>query len=130
MSHEHTSSYPSPSAGQVGEGAAPFYTQQGQQRIPDQEDIEIGEHLSRDLVPNTQHMVHDAQRMNQRFTQQILTQNPQQHIQQHFHAMPHVHHGVPLQPHVTGPDPKVDDGSARKKSKASRACDECRRKKV
>ena len=151
MSHDQSGSYPSPNAGQVG-GGSPFFTQQGAQHVPDEE-LGIAEHLSRDLGPNPTQMVHDGQRMDPRFAHPLHQQHMQplhiqsQHIQpQHFHHMNQMQHGPQLGlqhvpqhgvqlamqpgPQMNTGNTKADEGSARKKSKVSRACDECRRKKV
>lgn len=139
MSHQHAPRYPSPSPGQVGE---PFFNQQAQERVPAPEDIEIQDHLSREMGPSADQMVHDGQgmphmdqRMDPRFQQTV--HHPQQ-MQQSFHPMApapqsmqagmqsmHLQHAQ-----MSVGNPKGDDGSARKKQKVSRACDECRRKKV
>lgn len=139
MAHnERNPRYPSPDTAQVGEGTGPFYSQQ--QRAPAQEDLEIQEHLSRDMAPNSDHMAHDGQtlqRLDQRFSQQMHVSH-----MQGYHALtaaqiaPQAMAASQMAPvpaqhvHVNAANSKGDEGSARKKTKVSRACDECRRKKV
>jgi hypothetical protein len=139
MSRDHAPRYPSPGPGQVGE---PFFNQQARERVPAQEDIEIQEHLSREMGPSADQMVHDGQgmphmdqRMDPRF--QPPVHHPQQ-MQHNFHPMAPAPQGMqarlqaihPQHAQMSVGNPKGNEGSARKKQKVSRACDECRRKKV
>lgn len=123
----HNTSYPSPSAAQVGEGAGPFYTQ-ASQRIPPQDDLELSAQLSRDMETTANQSPNDGQgmhRIDQKYSQPIYPP----HLQ-NFHPMT-PQQGNPGQGGPITPGPiKSDEDSARKKSKVSRACDECRRKKV
>ncbi|MCJ1411404.1 Glucose-responsive transcription factor [Ptychographa xylographoides] len=126
----HNNSYPSPNAAQVGEGAGPFYAAQQTQRIPPQEDLELSVQLSREMAPgsnqgNSDH--HDMQRVDQKFSQPIYTQHPMQNYQPQMNVTPQ---GQSSRAFVSQDNTPLEDSSARKKSKVSRACDECRRKKV
>ena len=126
----HNNSYPSPSAAQVGEGAGPFYTAQQAQRVPPQEEIELSAQLSREIGPGNNQGVNDGQSMqqhvDQKFSQPLYAQ---QHQMQSYPQMNTTPQGVAARGFLTEPS-NVDESSARKKSKVSRACDECRRKKV
>lgn len=117
MAHE-APTYPSPTGHQMGEGTHPFYS--NQQPIPSAEEMSLQTRLSREVPPNmTDNMGdgHDIQRAEQ--VMQSLAQAP-------MHS--------PQQLAQGGLDPSQDsnygDGSAKKRTKVSRACDECRRKKV
>ena len=125
----HNNSYPSPSAAQVGEGAGPFYAAQQAQRVPPHEELELSAQLSREIGPGNNQGVNDGQGMqqhvDQKFSQPIYPPHPMQSYPQ-MNATPQGAAGRGFLP-----DPSNgDDSSARKKSKVSRACDECRRKKV
>ena len=122
----HNTSYPSPSAAQVGEGAGPFYQQAP--RVAPQEDLELTAHLSREMAPNASQTTtgtQELQRMDQKFSQPLYAAQIQNYPQ-----MSPAHHGTPAQGPNTPANAKSEESSARKKSKVSRACDECRRKKV
>ncbi|MCJ1477806.1 Glucose-responsive transcription factor [Lambiella insularis] len=107
----HNNSYPSPSAAQVGEGAGPFYTSQQAQRLPEEE-LELTAQLSREIGPANHQVISYAQ--------------PQMSYQ------PMIGPGVAAtsRPFINPDGSNGDESSARKKSKVSRACDECRRKKI
>lgn len=109
----HNTNYPSPGAAQVGDGVGPFYTNQ-QQRIPPQEDLDLSAQLSREIGPSLhQSQPTDQTRVDQKYSQLIYAQDHQR--------MP------------STPGPAINNGedpTGKKKAKVSRACDECRRKKV
>ena len=125
----HNNSYPSPSAAQVGEGAGPFYTAQQAQRVPPQEEIELSAQLSREIGPGNNQGVNDGQGMQQHVDQKFSQPIYPPHQMQGYPQMNSTPQGVAARGFLTEPS-NVDDSSARKKSKVSRACDECRRKKV
>ncbi|MCJ1386134.1 Glucose-responsive transcription factor [Xylographa soralifera] len=125
----HNNSYPSPSAAQVGEGAGPFYTAQQAQRVPPQEELELSAQLSREIGPSNNQGVHDGQGMQQHVDQKFSQPLYPPHQMQNYPQMNTTPQGVAARGFMTEPS-NVDDSSARKKSKVSRACDECRRKKI
>lgn len=109
-------SYPSPNAAQVGDGSHPFYNQHAQ-RMPDDD---ITAHLTRGMGPDP-HDGHDMGRVDQKYSQPLSYPAAyQQSIQPQ------------MSPAAVAPMTAAsgDQPSARKKAKVSRACDECRRKKV
>ena len=122
----HNTTYPSPSAAQVGDGAGPFYQQAS--RIGPQEDLDLTGHLSREMAPNANQnatATQEMQRMDQKFSQPLYAAQLQSYAQ-----MSPAQHATPIQGPNTPSNGKGEESSARKKSKVSRACDECRRKKV
>ncbi|MCJ1436004.1 Glucose-responsive transcription factor [Xylographa pallens] len=125
----HNNSYPSPSAAQVGEGAGPFYTAQQAQRVPPQEEIELSAQLSREIGPGNTQGVNDGQGLQQHVDQKFSQPIYPPHQMQGYPQMNSTPQGVAARGFLTEPS-NVDDSSARKKSKVSRACDECRRKKI
>lgn len=135
-------SYPSPTSAQVADGAGPFYhTHQQPQRMPPPEDLELSAQLSREMANNSEN--HQAPRPElQRVEQQKApepksAQNnygehafPVHGYQQMNQQMPSPQQMIARDPNMTM-TPGMSPGSAmRKKAKVSRACDECRRKKV
>jgi hypothetical protein len=110
----HTSSYPEPNASHVGDGGGPFYTNQQGQRHAGPEDIEMLREIS-----TGQHAAAGPQQVLSRVDQKFAA-SPYTAAQMTFPAAP-----PPIDSQRETPD-----GSNKKKSKVSRACDECRRKKV
>ncbi len=123
-------SYPSPSAAAVGEGAGPFFTHH-QQRLPSPDELRLAAALSRPpqanmtaaipnggpdggmaIAPSLQHHAHHHQLMHHHQTAADLRAS-----------------GSPVEQDHESPF-AGDGSSSRKRSKISRACDECRRKKV
>lgn len=115
----HKISYPSPTAAQVGDGAGPFYTNQAQ-RVPAHDEIDMSmSMLAGDYRPsdklgqgNDQEMQHHP---DQKFSQMYAQQGHQQMV-----ATPNSGSNL-----IQG-----EDSGSKRKPKVSRACDECRRKKV
>ena len=134
-------SYPSPTAGPISDGNGPFFNQQqlrqqqlrDQQRLPDPDSLQLTAQLSRSVAPQMGGTSDQPEYGNQ-------TSGPVQS-----------HEGIrqdeqlqaqPSQPYTQGNgaqagngelDPSFGSGdltAPRKRSKVSRACDECRRKKV
>ena len=117
MAHEPPS-YPSPTGHQMGEGTHPFYS--NQQPIPSADDMSLQTRLSREVPPNMTDDVGDGQDLHRaEHVMQTLSQaqmnSPQQLAQGGLDSNQESNYG---------------DGSAKKRTKVSRACDECRRKKV
>ncbi|MCJ1405570.1 Glucose-responsive transcription factor [Xylographa trunciseda] len=125
----HNNAYPSPSAAQVGEGAGPFYAAQQAQRVPPQEELELSAQLSREIGPGNNQGVNDGQGMQQHVDQKFSQPMYPPHQMQNYPQMNTTPQGATARgfPNDTS---SVDESSARKKSKVSRACDECRRKKI
>lgn len=104
-------SYPSPNAVQMGDGAHPFYT--SHHHMPVAEDLQMSAHMQHNEAVNNglneerQEIVQSGRTLQDLRQAQITS--PQQLAQ-------------------SGLD--TADSSARKRSKVSRACDQCRRKKV
>ena len=112
-----TQSYPSPTAAQMGDGAHPFYTSQ-QQQLPSADELQLSAQLSRNVAPNMTGNISDGQEM-------VPPNPPAQDMRQQVSAEELAQGG--LDPNH---DPSFGDPTPRKRSKVSRACDECRRKKV
>ena len=117
MAHEPPS-YPSPTGHQMGEGTHPFYS--SQQPIPSAEDMSLQTRLSREVPPNMTESIGDGQDLHRT-----------EHVMQ---GLSQAQMSSPQQLAQGGLDSNQDssygDGSAKKRTKVSRACDECRRKKV
>ncbi|EAU33645.1 conserved hypothetical protein [Aspergillus terreus NIH2624] len=127
-----TTSYPSPNAAQMGQGAMQYYTNR-QLTADELLSAELSRETSTHGLPDASNNgVHHGQSMvlgasNPGGGDMGRPQSPDQHQQQHMLQF------TPSQ--QVGVDPNHDlsygDQSARRKrSKISRACDECRRKKV
>ncbi|KAK4987089.1 Glucose-responsive transcription factor [Elasticomyces elasticus] len=146
--------YPSPSSGQMRDGVHPFYgPQHGSehhtpQEVPD--DLQLRADLSRSLAPimnsanpEIQQLQHDIPppshdqhghhlRMQMQFMRSSpvydsgMTQNAMaEALQQHQQQM-----GMQMDEHTPSADPQGPDSAKKdKRTKVSRACDECRRKK-
>lgn len=123
-------SYPSPNGAQMAQGAMQYYN--GRQMTTDEL---LSAELSReasgpDLGDNSSNGVHHGQSMvlgSSNAADMGRPSSEDQHAHQHM-----LHQFTPSQ--QVGVDPNHDlsygEQSARKRSKISRACDECRRKKV
>lgn len=109
-------SYPSPTAAQMGDGAHPFYT--SQQQMPSADELQLSAQLSRNVAPNMTGNIGDGQEM-------VPPNQPGQDLRRQ--ASPEELAQGGLDPNH---DPSFGDSAPRKRSKVSRACDECRRKKV
>jgi hypothetical protein len=128
-------SYPSPSD-RAGDTGNPFYASsagQQQSALPNPDELQITAQLSRGLAPNMNagHGGTMSDSQDERAQSQANVNHQYEH-QQDPHAQAS---------HVQGSQSSVDqmagqygtpDGSMapRKRSKVSRACDECRRKKI
>ena len=119
--------YPDPDAARAGDGAGPFYTH-NQPAMNAQAAMELSAHLAREVgsgpsSDNNQTPAHGQDgnsHLEPKFTRPINTaQNYPPHLQQI---------STPGQ-FPTEPG-NGEESANRKKSKVSRACDECRRKKV
>ena len=117
MAHERPS-YPSPTGHQMGEGTHPFYT--NQQPIPSAADMALSTRLSRDAAPNMTDNVGGGQELPR-------TDHVMQNLSQ---AQMHSPQQLAQGGLDSNQDQNFGDGSAKKRTKVSRACDECRRKKV
>ena len=111
-------SYPSPTSAQIGEG--PFYASQHQ--IPATDEMQLAQ-IARRGPSNSDERDMDAEdraqaarRHSQDLRHAQLT-SPQQLAQSGLDSTPNY-------------DPNAADSASRKRTKVSRACDECRRKKV
>ncbi|MCJ1364994.1 Glucose-responsive transcription factor [Acarospora aff. strigata] len=111
-----TQSYPSPTAVQMGDGAHPFYT--SQQQLPSADELQLSAQLSRNVAPNMTGNIADGQEM-------VPPGQAMQDLRQQ--ASPEELAQGGLDPNH---DPSFGDPTPRKRSKVSRACDECRRKKI
>lgn len=121
-------SYPSPNAG-GGDGGPPFYSTPGQQQqsgAPNPDDLQLTAQLSRGLAP-----IMSAGPVGNMSEGQDPRGPGQGSVNQFEHGLQSEHgmHGGMVQ---MGREYGTPDGSMppRKRSKVSRACDECRRKKV
>ena len=122
-------SYPSPNAAQIGGAAGPFFGQNGGLSPPNMStDIQLSAELSRAAQPvmssdaNSVQNNGDAEPQLQHHTPSRQEPSPQQVAQGVMSLGEHPH------PEFSTPQDAVL--SSRKRSKVSRACDECRRKKV
>jgi hypothetical protein len=124
-------SYPSPNAVAADSGG-PFYSSSSSQQLPglpDPDDLQLTAQLSRSLAP-----IMNAGPGG------TVTEGPdprgQGNINHQYEQHPHAHiaHSQPIQgsmDHMGGQYGGPDGSMApRKRSKVSRACDECRRKKI
>ncbi|KAI9790970.1 MAG: Glucose-responsive transcription factor [Peltula sp. TS41687] len=115
-------SYPSPSAVAVGEGAGPFFTHQ-QQRLSTPDDLRLTAHMSRTHAPmmSSQPGLETGLPLHHPRQAANLPQPDGQanHFQQAV--------SPPSNDATFAGDP---NNAPRKRSKISRACDECRRKKI
>ena len=122
-------SYPSPNATQMGEGLHPFYhptphhmASSAEHHMPSaEEQLQMSAHLSREVPPNMTGNIVDGQAIAQRnhnIHAQNMRQGPMGSPQQIAQSGLNSNH-----------DPNLTE-SPKKRSKVSRACDECRRKKV
>lgn len=117
-------------------GGPGLYTQNGgtspaqqQQQMPSDADIQLQENLAQHLQRSSDMMQHQAAAQGQ----QMNALNPAHH---HFQSPPRPTHSpqqmaqtvMSMEDHNMYSD--HGDGSRNKRSKVSRACDECRRKKV
>ena len=108
--------YPSPNAAQIGHGANPFYAQH---QLHTSEEIEFSTQLHQEEGPS---IIENARvdHANLQDLRQAQLNSPQPNFAQQ-----------PARPsQISDQGPSTDDAVTRKKSKTSRACDECRRKKV
>ena len=121
--------YPDPDSARAGDGAGPFYTH-NQPAMNAQAAMELSAQLVREVgpgsVPETSHIIPHGQDSNShlepKFTRPISSS--QNYPPPHLGQM-----STPGQQFTT--ENSNGEGSEnRKKSKVSRACDECRRKKV
>lgn len=101
----------------MGDGAHPFYTSQ-QQQLPSADELQLSAQLSRNVAPNMTGNISDGQEM-------VPSNQPAPDMRQQVSAEELAQGG--LDPNH---DPSFGDPTPRKRSKVSRACDECRRKKV
>jgi hypothetical protein len=124
-------SYPSPTAAQTRAGAGPFYGNGGVSPSQDQHaevpQIQLSsemEHINPDLQGNG-HAHHDsigAHNDHQQLAQSVMSlQEPS-----HYQPMPGMHHSAAMAAQAAA----AELAAAKLRSKVSRACDECRRKKV
>ncbi|KAL1649491.1 Glucose-responsive transcription factor [Diplodia intermedia] len=132
-------SYPSPNAAQMAAGAAGLYAHPNGNMSPAEASSAVDPHLS----------LHSGQTLEQELSAQLRgaaeAPMPAQH-QQPQHGLPMAHVGqvhTPVQQPSTpqqmaqnamnmaqDPHYSQQDSNQRKRSKVSRACDECRRKKI
>lgn len=134
-----TGSYPDPDSAQMGGASAGLYVNQNgagspphqQQHVPTDPELQMQENLAQQLQQRNSEMMMQAtavqgHQMNpplnaahhQLQTPSRPTHSPQQMAQSVMSLEEHGGYG------------EHDGGSSRKRSKVSRACDECRRKKV
>lgn len=112
-------SYPSPTSAQISEG--PFYASQHQ--MPTTDDIQQLAHIPRRGPPNIDERDRDgddraqAGRRHSQDLRNAQLASPQQLAQSGLDSTPNY-------------DSSAADSASRKRTKVSRACDECRRKKV
>ncbi|PQE17697.1 C6 finger domain-containing protein [Rutstroemia sp. NJR-2017a BVV2] len=123
-------SYPSPTANAADSGAGPFYGQpstQHQQGLTNQDELQLAAQLSRTLAPN---MNVGPGGMNE--NQDPRAPGNMNHQYQPDHQAHGGHPQMNQSQMDMGGQYDNSDGSiaARKRSKVSRACDECRRKKI
>ena len=115
--------YPSPTAAQTGSGVSPY--QQTHQE-PGDEHLDLNSQLQGASQHHDAHATMAGQAYNTAMNAQQLSQPAPTYG--YPAATP-----VPFQgtiPGITGPSPQTPEDPARKKTKVTRACDECRRKKV
>jgi hypothetical protein len=123
-------SYPSPNA--VPADAQPFYASTGQQQpsMRDPEDLQLTAQLSRGLEPIMTAGARGGMAESQDPRVQVAGNVNHQYEEQH----PHASHVQPIHSPMQhmGNQYGTPEGSMapRKRSKVSRACDECRRKKI
>ena len=122
-------SYPSPNAAQIGGAAGPFFGQNGGLSPPNMStDMQLSAELSRAAQPvmssdaNSVQDNGDPGTQLQHHTPIRQEPSPQQVAQGVMSLGEHPHPGFST--------PQDAGSSSRKRSKVSRACDECRRKKV
>ncbi|KAF2193374.1 hypothetical protein K469DRAFT_745006 [Zopfia rhizophila CBS 207.26] len=128
-------SYPDPDSTQMGGGSGLYVNQNGgtppaqqQQHLPTDPELQLQENLSQHLQRNSEmmqaanpqgHQMNSAMTAHHPFqTPPRPTHSPQQMAQSVMSLEEHNMYG------------NHDGGSSRKRSKVSRACDECRRKKI
>ena len=112
--------YPSPNAAQVGHGTDPFFSAPHQApQLPRAEALDFAARLSREVASSQNRDINDGSTLEVIADSQDRTRSPQEHF-----AL------VDTNSEPLTEVERVARGSARKKSKVSRACDECRRKKV
>ncbi|KAI9702830.1 MAG: Glucose-responsive transcription factor [Candelina mexicana] len=114
----HTQRYPSPGAAQMGQDGGPFFAHQHRTSPP--ENMQLSAQLSRNAAPMMATSLPDSHDPNP------MTMNGNE-----MRAQP----GTPVQYEQGAPDTNRDVSfdsatAPRKRSKTSRACDECRRKKI
>ncbi|KAI9790223.1 MAG: Glucose-responsive transcription factor [Candelina submexicana] len=114
----HTQRYPSPGAAQMGQDGGPFFAHQHRTSPPDS--MQLSAQLSRNAAPMMATSLPDGHDPNP------MTMNGSE-----MRAQP----DTPVQYEQGAPDTNRDVSfdsatAPRKRSKTSRACDECRRKKV
>ncbi|KAL9063205.1 MAG: hypothetical protein Q9157_008352 [Trypethelium eluteriae] len=122
-----SNSYPDPTDSQLPSNTHPFY---GNSRNVEN-DIQIAAEFSRNAVPfNTDgdqqqsvHAHHEPQHGLQYNEQEAADQEIARQLQEHAHAQ-YIAQQSPHEDSIDGP------GSSKKRAKATRACDECRRKKI
>ena len=115
MARGHT--YPSPPSGQVGEGTHPFYGGNQQQVVS--EDMQLQQQLmsENNNLRNEQSAI-ENQRIQPDMRGPPMPPPPQLYVQQAGGAVDQ------------GQSREAAETPEKKRSKVSRACDECRRKKV
>ena len=140
---QQKTSYPSPDAGHMASSTHPFYTgQQHMQHMPSADELHLSAQLSQHEASQ------DASRgmtaLSVRDTDNIEyvgnaagmrnSANDAQTMQQNYFQAPSQGPGPASQQRATPAENRDhssnDDDEPRKRAKVSRACDECRRKKV
>ena len=134
MAQKNGSSYPSPTAAQTGNGAGPYPGRHAEAQAPP-DDLDLGVQLRQEIDNHNGSQVdinagQGPARHDQPYQQPMYAQQAYSHM-----AMQPTQLGPPQAPPavpqaISHNTPGSDDASGKKKSKASRACDECRRKKV
>jgi len=128
--------YPDPDATQAGAGGPPFYGHAGGEHSDQSEQMsgfrslpttqQIDDELQRALASRTTHTTHNTSQL-MHSPMQSASVSHHQHEQDIANALTMSNHDQYAANAHQSPD--SGDGS-RKRSKVSRACDECRRKKV
>jgi hypothetical protein len=137
-------SYPSPTAAQTRAGAGPFYSNGDMVSHDDNKDplshgdishLQLSggmDHINPDLQNSIHHSHADAYAVTQAHEHQALAQSVMS-LQSHHHQPSYQHISVSAPSQSNAMDAAAAATAAalaKQRSKVSRACDECRRKKV
>ena len=124
-------SYPSPNASQIGAGTTPFY-HPNQHSIPFTEQLHLSAHTHHE-PPVVHQNTRGIQGSSHNFVANQASSDSQEPKERYMDVPQQIAQGILSATESSRPDPSnraPGEEPLQKRSKVSRACDECRRKKV